>query len=86
MIYTNPFSSLAETISPVAMQSFIIAMVILIGSGKGVVSVSKIYENKWKRKSLYYFKLISKIFNSEIKKCKKITIWEIQIILVYFVM
>ena len=48
--------------------------IILIGSGKGVVSVSKIYENNWKRKSSNYFKLISKIFNSEIKKCKKITI------------
>jgi 4-amino-4-deoxychorismate lyase len=48
--------------------------IILIGSGKGVVSVSKIYENNWKRKSLNYFKLISKVFNSEIKKCKKITI------------
>ncbi|MDC0417934.1 aminotransferase, partial [Candidatus Pelagibacter sp.] len=48
--------------------------IILIGSGKGVVSVSKIYENNWKRKSLNYFKLISKIFNSEIKKCKKISI------------
>ena len=48
--------------------------IILIGSGKGVVSVSKIYENNWKRKSLNYFKLISKVFNSEIKKCKKISI------------
>jgi 4-amino-4-deoxychorismate lyase len=45
--------------------------IILIGSGKGVVSVSKIYENNWKRKSLNYFKLISKVLNSEIKKCKK---------------
>jgi hypothetical protein len=33
MIYTNPFSTLAETISPVAMQSFIIAMVIFIAVG-----------------------------------------------------
>jgi hypothetical protein len=33
MIFTNPFSTLAETISPVAMQSFIIAMVILIAVG-----------------------------------------------------
>ncbi|MDC1078059.1 aminotransferase class IV [Candidatus Pelagibacter sp.] len=48
--------------------------IILIGSGKGAVSVSKIYKNNWKRKSLNYFKLISKVFNSEIKKSKKITI------------
>ena len=33
MIYSNPFSTLAETISPVAMQGFIIAMVILIAAG-----------------------------------------------------
>ena len=33
MIHTNPFSTLAETISPVAMQGFIIAMVILIAVG-----------------------------------------------------
>ena len=34
--------------------------IILIGSGKGVVSVSKIYKNSWERKSLNYFNLISK--------------------------
>ena len=48
--------------------------IILVGSGKGVASVSKIYENSWKRKSLNYFNLISKTLNSEIKNCKKILI------------
>ena len=33
MLNNNPFSILAETVSPVAMQSFIIAMVILIAIG-----------------------------------------------------
>jgi len=30
MLETNPFSILAETVSPFAMQSFIIAMIVLI--------------------------------------------------------
>ena len=46
--------------------------IILIGSGKGVVTVNKIFEKNWKRKSLKYFNLILKKFNSEIKSCKKI--------------
>ena len=33
MLNNNPFSILAETVSPIAMQSFIIAMVILIAIG-----------------------------------------------------
>ena len=33
MLNSNPFSILAETVSPIAMQSFIIAMVILIAIG-----------------------------------------------------
>ena len=33
MLSTNPFSILAETVSPFAMQSFIIAMIILIAAG-----------------------------------------------------
>ncbi len=33
MLETNPFSILAETVSPFAMQSFIIAMIILIALG-----------------------------------------------------
>ena len=33
MLSTNPFSILAETVSPFAMQSFIIAMVVLIAAG-----------------------------------------------------
>ena len=33
MLNTNPFSTLAETVSPLAMQSFIIAMIVLIALG-----------------------------------------------------
>ena len=33
MLQTNPFSILAETIHPLAMQSFIIAMIVLIAAG-----------------------------------------------------
>ena len=33
MLNNNPFSLLAETISPLAMQSFIIAMILLIPIG-----------------------------------------------------
>ena len=33
MLQTNPFSILAETISPLAMQGFIFAMVVLIAAG-----------------------------------------------------
>ena len=33
MLQTNPFSILAETVAPIAMQSFIIAMILLIAFG-----------------------------------------------------
>jgi len=33
MLNTNPFSIIAESMSPVAMQYFIIAMIILIAAG-----------------------------------------------------
>ena len=33
MLQLNPFSVLAETVSPLAMQGFIIAMVVLIAMG-----------------------------------------------------
>ena len=40
MLNTNPFSTLAETVSPVAMQSFIIAMVVLIAVGTIIQMIS----------------------------------------------
>ena len=47
MINTNPFSVLAETISPLAMQGFIIAMIILIAAGTIIQMIS--------HKNLTYF-------------------------------
>ena len=43
--------------------------IILIGSGKGVVSVNTIKSIKWKRKNLKFFKLLLNFYNKEIKKC-----------------
>ena len=40
--------------------------ILLIGSGKGVVSVSKIENTSWKRKSLKTYKKLFKIYNNEI--------------------
>ena len=40
MLNTNPFSALAETVSPLAMQSFIIAMVLLIAAGTIIQMIS----------------------------------------------
>ncbi len=47
MINANPFSVLAETISPLAMQGFIIAMIILIAAGTIIQMIS--------HKNLIYF-------------------------------
>jgi len=41
--------------------------ILIIGSGKGVVSVSAIERNSWKRKSLKLFNKLAKIYKSEIK-------------------
>ena len=45
--------------------------ILLIGSGKGVASVKTIKNIKWKRKNFYQYKLFSKYYISEIKKCSK---------------
>ena len=33
MIYNNPFSNLAEIVSPLAMQGFVLAMILLVALG-----------------------------------------------------
>jgi branched-subunit amino acid aminotransferase/4-amino-4-deoxychorismate lyase len=43
--------------------------IILIGSGKGVASVKTIDQINWKRKSLKFYKILSKHYQSAIKKC-----------------
>tara|TARA_B100001057_G_scaffold73762_1_gene68172 strand:- start:13 stop:780 length:768 start_codon:yes stop_codon:yes gene_type:complete len=45
--------------------------IILIGSGKGVTSVKSIRQIKWKRKSLKFYKILSKFYISAIKNCPK---------------
>ena len=43
--------------------------IIVIGSGKGVVSVSSIEKPFWKRKSLKNYRILLKIYKKEISKC-----------------
>ena len=43
--------------------------IILIGSGKGVTSVKTINQIKWKRKSLKFYRILSKHYQSAINKC-----------------
>ena len=46
--------------------------IILIGSGKGVTSVTTIDKIKWKKTSDKFFKKLLLIYNSEVKKQKNI--------------
>ena len=43
--------------------------IILIGSGKGVVSVDSIKRFKWRRKSLTIYRFLSKIYQQTVTKC-----------------
>ena len=43
--------------------------ILLIGSGKGVTSVKRIKEIKWKRKNLIKFKFLLRHYNNVINKC-----------------
>jgi len=43
--------------------------IILIGSGKGVVSVESVEKTKWKRKSLKTYRFLLKIYNRAVTKC-----------------
>ena len=42
--------------------------ILIVGSGKGVVSVSSIEKNLWRRKSTKLFNKLVKIYKSEVKK------------------
>ena len=42
--------------------------ILLVGSGKGVVSVNYIYKNNWKRKKKKVFNIIHKLFKKEVSK------------------
>ena len=41
--------------------------ILIVGSGKGVVSVSSIEKNLWRRKSTKLFNKLVKIYKSEVK-------------------
>ena len=43
--------------------------IILIGTGKGVISVQSIENLNWQRKSLRTYRLLSKIYNRAVTKC-----------------
>ena len=45
--------------------------IILLGSGKGVVSVKRINQINWKRKSLKYYRIFLNYYKLAIKKCNK---------------
>jgi len=45
--------------------------IILIGSGKGVVSVNRIEKTDWKRKKLKNYRFLSKIYQKAIKNCPR---------------
>ena len=44
--------------------------ILLVGSGKGIASIKTIKQIGWKRKSLKKFRILSKYYNSIIKKCR----------------
>ena len=45
--------------------------IIVIGSGKGVVSVNSIYKPYWKRKSLKYYRILLKIYQQVVTNCPR---------------
>ena len=45
--------------------------ILLVGSGKGVVAISKIEGNSWNRKSLKYFKILNNHYEKAVTKCPR---------------
>ena len=45
--------------------------IILIGSGKGVVSINSIDKPYWKRKSLKIYRILSKIYQQAVTNCPR---------------
>ena len=45
--------------------------IIIIGSGKGVTSVSSIKNSKWRRKSFKYYRILLKIYQQAVVKCPR---------------
>ena len=58
----------------ISPPSFVISLtkfdeIILIGSGKGVVSVNSIDKPYWRRKSLKTYRFLSKIYQQTVTNC-----------------
>ena len=51
--------------------------IIIIGSGKGVVSVNSIIKPYWKRKSLKYYRFLLKIYQQAVTNCPRYNGWSI---------
>ena len=51
--------------------------IIVIGSGKGVVSVNSIEKPFWKRKSLKNYRILSKIYQQAVTNCPRYNSWSI---------
>tara|TARA_B100000941_G_scaffold26668_1_gene15892 strand:+ start:1741 stop:2511 length:771 start_codon:yes stop_codon:yes gene_type:complete len=45
--------------------------IILVGSGKGVISVNKVEGMKWRRKSLKYHKILNNYYEKAVTKCPR---------------
>tara|TARA_B100000242_G_scaffold124736_1_gene87856 strand:- start:31 stop:801 length:771 start_codon:yes stop_codon:yes gene_type:complete len=45
--------------------------IILIGSGKGVISINKILGENWRRKSLKYYRILSDYYKKAVTKCPR---------------
>ena len=45
--------------------------IIIIGSGKGVVSTKSIINFPWKRRSIKYYTILTKIYQQAILKCAR---------------
>ena len=51
--------------------------IIIIGSGKGLVSVSSVEKPFWKRKSLKNYRILSKIYQQAVTNCPRYNGWSI---------
>ena len=56
-------------IVPSAINNF--SEIIIIGSGKGVASVNYINNSNWKRTSLKYCRILSKIYQQAVSNCPR---------------
>ena len=53
--------------------------VLLVGSGKGVISVTNVQGMIWRRKSLKYYKILKKYYEKAVTKCPRYYSWSINL-------